>query len=83
MNSSQLLALNARKYPQTEAIIGMGKRYTYQELDKLVNRFAHGLKRKGLKEGDKAVLFMPNVPGIRRRLFCSTATWGNHRPNQC
>lgn len=62
MNSSQLLARNARKYPQTEAIIGMGKRYTYKELDMLVNRFAHGLKRKGLEKGDKAVLFMPNVP---------------------
>ena len=62
MNSSQLLARNARKYPQTEAVIGMGKRYTYKELDALVNRLAHGLKRKGLVEGDKAVLFMPNVP---------------------
>ena len=62
MNSSQLLARNARKYPQTEAVIGMGKRYTYKVLDALVNRFAHGLNGKGLKEGDKAVLFMPNVP---------------------
>lgn len=62
MNSSQLLARNARKYPQMEAVIGMGKRYTYEELDALVNRFAHGLKKKGLVEGDKAVLFMPNVP---------------------
>lgn len=62
MNSSELLARNARKYPQAEAVIGMGKRYTYEELDTLVNRFAHGLRRKGLVEGDKAVLFMPNVP---------------------
>lgn len=62
MNSSELLARNARKFPQSEAVIGMGKRYTYKELDTLVNRFAHGLKKKGVVEGDKAVLFMPNVP---------------------
>jgi len=62
MNSSELLARNARKFPQSEAVIGMGKRYAYKELDTLVNRFAHGLKKKGVVEGDKAVLFMPNVP---------------------
>lgn len=62
MNSSQLLARNARKYPETEAVIGMGKRYTYQELDKLVNHFAHGLQQHGIEEGDKVVLYMPNVP---------------------
>lgn len=62
MNSSQLLERNARKYPKTEAVIGMGKRYTYKELDQLVNRFAHGLKHLGIGQGDKAVLYMPNVP---------------------
>jgi len=62
MNSSQLLARNARKYPQAEAIVGMGRRYTYKEMDTLVNRFAHGLKSNGIGEGDKVVVFMPNVP---------------------
>ncbi|WP_438318661.1 class I adenylate-forming enzyme family protein [Sporosarcina sp. FA9] len=62
MNSSQLLARNARKYPEAEAVIGMEKRYTYKELDQFVNRFAHGLKDHGIKEGDKAVIYMPNVP---------------------
>lgn len=62
MNSSQLLARNARKYPATEAVVGMGKRYTYETLDQLVNRFAHGLKKNNIKEGDKVVLYMPNVP---------------------
>ncbi len=62
MNSSQLLAINARKYPQTEAVIGMGNRYTYETLDQLVNRFAQGLLQNGITEGDKAVVYMPNVP---------------------
>src|SRR5690625_4094220 len=62
MNSSKLLARNARKYPNHEAVEGMGKRYSYQELDRLVNRFAHGLKEQGIKTSDKVVLYMPNVP---------------------
>lgn len=62
MNSSQLLARNARKYPHAEAVVGMGERYTYEEVDKLVNHFAYGLREKGIAEGDKVVLYMPNVP---------------------
>ncbi|WP_342508709.1 AMP-binding protein [Sporosarcina sp. FSL K6-2383] len=62
MNSSQLVARNARKYPQTEAVIGMGKRYSYQQLDGLVNQFAHGLRNHEIGEGDRVVLYMPNVP---------------------
>lgn len=62
MNSSKLLARNARKYPKTEAIVGMGKRITYKVLDRLVNQFARGLQEKGIIEKDKVVLFMPNVP---------------------
>ncbi|WP_203245875.1 class I adenylate-forming enzyme family protein [Sporosarcina beigongshangi] len=62
MNSSQLLARNARKYPLTEAVVGMGKRYSYQELDRLVNQFAHGLRRLEIEQGDRVVLYMPNAP---------------------
>lgn len=62
MNSSELLARNARKYPETEAVVGMGKRYTYAQLDQFVNQFAHGLLQEGIKEGNKVVLYMPNVP---------------------
>lgn len=62
MNSSNLLARNARKYGEMEAVVGMGKRYSFKELDELVNRFAHGLRNQGIEQGDKVVLFMPNVP---------------------
>ena len=61
MNSSNLLARNARKYPLTEAIVSMGKRISYQELDLFVTKFAHALRQQGLQEGDRIVLFMPNV----------------------
>lgn len=62
MNISGLLERNARKYPQSEAVVGMVQRLTFTELDFLANAAAHGLKENGIGEGDKVVLFMPNVP---------------------
>jgi acetyl-CoA synthetase len=37
---------------------------TYQELHRLVCRFANVLKARGLKSGDRAVLYMPMVPEL-------------------
>ncbi|MFJ9464018.1 class I adenylate-forming enzyme family protein [Viridibacillus arvi] len=61
MNSSQLLTRNARKYPQGEAVVSQGKRVNFKELNRLVNQFANALQEKQIKQGDKVVLFMPNV----------------------
>ncbi|MCM3610536.1 long-chain-fatty-acid--CoA ligase [Planococcus sp. MERTA32b] len=62
MNISGLLERNARKYPQSEALVGMGQRLTFMDMDKTVNNVAHALREKGISKGDKVVLFMPNVP---------------------
>jgi len=61
MNSSQLLERNARKYPNAEAVICMGRRITYEQLNEHVNQFAHALKGEGIHSGDKVILFLPNV----------------------
>ncbi|WP_432357181.1 class I adenylate-forming enzyme family protein [Sporosarcina sp. UB5] len=61
MNSSQLLERNARKYPETEAVVCMGKRTTYKELDRRVNQFGHALINEGITKGSKVALFLPNV----------------------
>lgn len=61
MNSSQLLERNARKYSETEAVVCMGKRTTYKELDRRVNRFGHALLNEGIQKGSKVALFLPNV----------------------
>lgn len=61
MNSSNLLARNARKYPTNEAVICHGRRVTYKELDDQVNRFSNALKDLGIHQGDKVLIYMPNV----------------------
>ncbi|MET3575059.1 class I adenylate-forming enzyme family protein [Bhargavaea ullalensis] len=62
MNSSEMLAFNGRKYPEREAVIGMGRRITWKELDRETDQLANALKSRGLGGGDKIALFMPNVP---------------------
>jgi acetyl-CoA synthetase len=37
---------------------------TYQELHRLVCRFANVLKSRGLKAGDKAIIYMPMIPEL-------------------
>jgi fatty-acyl-CoA synthase len=38
------------------------KRYTYQEFSERIYRLASGLKKKGIKKGDKVAFICPNIP---------------------
>ena len=49
--------------PSRVAVYYMGRGITYQELDTLSNRFAHFLKKSGLKPGDTVGVNLPNIPG--------------------
>lgn len=61
MNVSELLARNARKMPNHEAIIDRGERITYGSFNHSVNQLAASLLQSGIKKGDKVILFMPNT----------------------
>ena len=50
------------RFPDRVALIMMGRRITFRELDELVNRFANALADLGVKKGDKVALSMPNMP---------------------
>lgn len=58
----ETLARTARKYPDREAIVYPRKaiRWTYQEFDARVNRFANALIDLGIETGDRVSLFMHN-----------------------
>ncbi|QST01135.1 long-chain-fatty-acid--CoA ligase [Pontibacillus sp. ALD_SL1] len=61
MNGSELLAMQARRSPDQEAIVSNGNRVTYEEWDVRVNRLANGLASLGVGAGDKVILHMPNT----------------------
>jgi long-chain acyl-CoA synthetase len=57
-----ILAKTAREYPEKVAMAFFGKEITYGELDLLSDRFAVALADLGVSKGDRAAIFLPNVP---------------------
>ena len=49
-------------YPQREALVGSGKRYTWFQLRELVDRMAYNLIQEGFEKGDTILLQLPNWP---------------------
>lgn len=59
---NEALERTARNYPDQVALVMMGKKITYRDLDALVNRFAAALQELGIKKGDKVAILLPNIP---------------------
>jgi fatty-acyl-CoA synthase len=55
-----ILTRNAMSFPEKEAIIFEGKRITYGELNRRVNRLANALLDLGIKKGDKVSILFQN-----------------------
>jgi long-chain acyl-CoA synthetase len=66
------LARTAARYPDNAALILMGGKITYRELDRYVNRFASALSKLGVQKGDKVALILPNIPQI---VIATYAVW--------
>jgi acyl-CoA synthetase (AMP-forming)/AMP-acid ligase II len=60
MDIGRYLALNARRHPDKLALAFEEREYTYSRLNQMVNRFAHGLLRLGVKKGEKVALMLKN-----------------------
>ncbi|GAB6270990.1 hypothetical protein KN63_06610 [Smithella sp. F21] len=60
----EILTKTAGRFPDRDALIFMGTKITYRELDALVNRFARALTSLGVAKGDKVAMLLPNVPQI-------------------
>ncbi len=63
MTMGDLLDGVASKFPENEAIVDIprGTRYSYREFLEAVNLLAKGLLKLGLKQGDHAALWAPNL----------------------
>ncbi len=66
------LARTVGKYPDNVALILMGKKITYRQLDDYVNMFASALSGLGISKGDKVALILPNIPQI---VIATYAVW--------
>jgi long-chain acyl-CoA synthetase len=58
----QFLNSTAARFPDRVAIRFAGMELTYQELLNLSHKFAHALKARGVKKGDRVAVHLPNCP---------------------
>ena len=58
----RLLEATARRFARTPAVNYFGGKMDWRTINKLANRFAHGLLALRIKPGDKVMLAMPNTP---------------------
>ena len=56
----ELIARNARKFPDKEAVVFGDTSLTYGEFNGRINRLAHALQEMGVGKGDKVTLLMAN-----------------------
>jgi long-chain acyl-CoA synthetase len=60
----EFLTRTAQRFPGHTALVFMGKKIRYRELEALVNRFAKALLGLGVKPGDKVAMLLPNMPQL-------------------
>lgn len=60
----EILTRTAGRFPNVTALVFMGKKISYRELEALVNRFANALKGIGVKAGDRVSMLLPNMPQV-------------------
>lgn len=57
----EMLERCARQYAGNTAVICLGQRIDFTELNKLANSFAAFLESRGIKKGDRVAVFLPNL----------------------
>jgi len=58
----RLLEATARRFARTPAVDYFGGRMDWRTIDRLSNRFAHGLLALRIKPGERVMLALPNIP---------------------
>ncbi|MCG8365360.1 MAG: long-chain fatty acid--CoA ligase [Pseudanabaenales cyanobacterium] len=62
MNITHHIEQASRLFPQKDALKFEDNALSYSELNQRANRLANGLRRLGVKTGDRVALFLPNRP---------------------
>ncbi len=58
----QLLDETAARHPSQPCANFFGRRFTFQQIKALSDRFAAGIRRLGICKGDRVVMLLPNSP---------------------
>jgi len=80
MDAGQILIFTANKFPKRTALIFEEKRFTYQEFNDRVNRFANALLRLGLRKGEKVATLLFNSNQFVEIFFATVKIGGVFTP---
>jgi long-chain acyl-CoA synthetase len=58
----ELLEETASRHPEQPALLFKGRPVKYRELNDMADAIAAALNANGFKKGDRAVIYMPNIP---------------------
>ena len=75
LNLGQIQRVNAKKFPNTVALMDAQRVFTYPEMNERVNKLANSLTALGLQKGDKVAALLENCIEICE-LFLATAKSG-------
>lgn len=59
---SQILQETTDKYPNNSALSFYGRKFSYQQLNALVQTFTSALRRNQVQRGDRVAIMLPNCP---------------------
>ena len=51
-----------RRHPDKPALVFLGNTWSYAQLQRAIERLAAGLFRVGVRQGDKVIIYLPNIP---------------------
>src|SRR5258708_7588289 len=71
MSVASLLRSAARTHGSRPALEYAGQSQTYTQLDRRTDRIAAGMRKRGLRAGDRILLLMPNQTAFVEALFAS------------
>ncbi len=72
MDLTKPMLYHAHRTPSQTALIFEERTYSYEQLNKEINRYSHGFIQQGLKKGDKVSLFLRNSDYF---VLCAYAIW--------
>lgn len=76
LTAGNLLTKQSMRNPNKEAVVFLGQRFTYEQLNKRVNALAHALIERGLNKGDKVSILFGNSTQFIESYFAVVKSGG-------
>ena len=67
--ADEFVSRRAAAHPERVAILGVGRKYTYAQLDEYVRRTAQALHSAGCQPGDRVLIVLPDSPEFVASFF--------------